>query len=129
MSKAEADVAVKAFVQRAMLVGRCARISSPVGPFPDEDTMNLGGKAENSRNAAEEPNVTKPQESPNPTYLPRELRGLSTDALEDFARRDFAAAGRYGDTGAAEIARKLDPYARLCGGVVREAMRAEMLGG
>lgn len=129
MSKAEAGVAAKALVQRAMLVGRCARSSDVVGPFPDGNTTDAVIEADYPQNAGGESDDTNAPERPSSAYLPRELRGLSTDSLEDLARRDFAAAGRYGDPVAVEMARKLDPYARLCGGVVREAMRAEMLGG
>ena len=115
VSKAEAGVAAKALVQRALLVRRYAS-----GPDPS------GKETDNSKNAEEKANDTSAQERPNSANLPQELRSLSKYGLEDLIMRDFAAAGRYGDAAAAAVARKSDPYAQLCAGVVREAMMEEM---
>ncbi len=36
--------------------------------------------------------------------------------------------GRYGNDVAREMAVRTNPYAKLCGNIVKEAMRGEMLG-
>lgn len=58
--------------------------------------------------------------------LPPELTGLEVEAIEDRARSDLEAAGRYGDQEAKKMAISANPYARLCGNIVEEAMIAEM---
>ncbi|QKX63722.1 uncharacterized protein TRUGW13939_10893 [Talaromyces rugulosus] len=58
--------------------------------------------------------------------LPLELVGLEKEAIEDKARSDLEAAGRYGDQEAKKMAISANPYARLCGNIVEEAMIAEM---
>ena len=57
--------------------------------------------------------------------LPETLKGLDRTGLEEFASKEFEVAGRYGDAEAAKMGRMLNPYARLCGSIVREAMKAE----
>ncbi|KAJ9640382.1 hypothetical protein H2199_005921 [Coniosporium tulheliwenetii] len=57
---------------------------------------------------------------------PEELRRASSDELEEMASRDFFQGGRYGDKTAQQIAVRLNPYAKMCGAIVKEAMRKEM---
>jgi len=58
--------------------------------------------------------------------VPEELRGLSKEQLEEMASKDFALGGRYGDRDARGMAVRTNPYAKMCGAVVKEAMREEM---
>jgi hypothetical protein len=60
---------------------------------------------------------------------PEKLRGLRKERLEEMASRDFALGGRYGDRLAKEMAVKTNPYAKMCGAIVKEAMREEIYGG
>lgn len=133
VSKAEAAVAAKALVQRAVLVRKYAR---GLAQFPSETPPSTSLQASNPsmgnlplqsalRPAQQQP-VTSGQCECSPRLLPRELQGLNHDAIEAFARRDLEAAGQYGDEGARDLAVRLNPYAKLCGDVVREAMRGEM---
>lgn len=54
------------------------------------------------------------------------LQGLDKNALEEMASRDFSAGGRYGNRMARQLAVQTNPYAKLCGSIVREALRKEM---
>lgn len=63
--------------------------------------------------------------SENAKYLPEELKGLTQGEMEDRARADFELAGRYGDQEAMKMAVSANPYARLCGNIVQEAMKVE----
>jgi hypothetical protein len=60
---------------------------------------------------------------------PEKLRGLRKERLEEMASGDFALGGRYGDRLAKEMAVKTNPYAKMCGAIVKEAMREEIYGG
>ena len=60
---------------------------------------------------------------------PGKLRVLRKERLEEMASRDFALGGRYGDRLAKEMAVKTNPYAKMCGAIVKEAMREEIYGG
>ena len=61
--------------------------------------------------------------------LPKQFWGLDTIDLEAMASRDFETAGRYGDKAAWEMSAATNPYARLCGEIVKKAIRAEVEGG
>ncbi|KAL6702735.1 hypothetical protein ACN47E_001017 [Coniothyrium glycines] len=54
------------------------------------------------------------------------LGGLQKSELEERASRDFAAAGRLGDEVAREMSVRTNPYKKMCGAIVREALREEM---
>lgn len=58
--------------------------------------------------------------------LPTDLRNLSQNAMEERAIIDLEMAGKYGDQEAMKMAVSANPYARLCGNIVNEAMRVEM---
>jgi hypothetical protein len=64
--------------------------------------------------------------SENTNNLPEELRRLTQSEMEDRARTDLELAGRYGDQEAMKMAVSANPYARLCGNIVQEAMRVEI---
>ena len=59
---------------------------------------------------------------------PERLRGLSADQLEEMASRDFFFGGRYGNKVAQQLAVQTNPYAKMCGAIVKEAMRKELEG-
>lgn len=61
--------------------------------------------------------------------LPKQFWGFDTTDLEAMASRDFETAGRYGSKVAWEMSAATNPYARLCGEIVKEAIRAEIEGG
>jgi len=54
------------------------------------------------------------------------LEKLSSEQLEEAASREFALGGRYGNTTAKQIAVKTNPYAKLCGVIVKEAFTKEI---
>lgn len=54
------------------------------------------------------------------------LGGLSCEGLEDAASRELALGGRYGNDTARQLAVKTNPYAKLCGSIVREALTKEI---
>jgi hypothetical protein len=57
------------------------------------------------------------------------LRRLESDQLEQMASVDFFSGGRYGNKAAQQLAVQTNPYAKMCGAIVREAMRKEVEGG
>ncbi|KAJ5550067.1 hypothetical protein N7535_001990 [Penicillium sp. DV-2018c] len=59
---------------------------------------------------------------------PERLKALSASQLEEMASRDFFFGGRYGNKVAQQLAVQTNPYAKMCGAIVKEAMRKEMEG-
>lgn len=57
--------------------------------------------------------------------LPTHLAALSGEELEEMASKDFSLGGRYGNKIAREMSIKTNPYAKMCGAIVKEAMRKE----
>lgn len=57
-----------------------------------------------------------------------ELHGLGKSELEELASGDFAAAARYGDQAAREMSVRTNPYAKMCGAIVKNALREERKG-
>jgi hypothetical protein len=53
------------------------------------------------------------------------VEGLGAAELEERASRDFAAAARYGDEVAREMSVRTNPYAKMCGAIVRNALKEE----
>jgi hypothetical protein len=51
--------------------------------------------------------------------------GKSKTDLEELASKDFAAAARYGDEVAREMSVRTNPYAKMCGAIVKNALREE----
>jgi hypothetical protein len=60
-----------------------------------------------------------------PIELKRKEVGWTRLDFEDNASRDFALAGRYGNDMAKALAVRMNPTAKLCGQIVREAIRRE----
>ncbi|KAE8151196.1 hypothetical protein BDV25DRAFT_171648 [Aspergillus avenaceus] len=59
---------------------------------------------------------------------PERLRALDADAVEEMASRDFFFGGRYGNRVAQQLAVQTNPYAKMCGAIVKEALRKEVVG-
>lgn len=57
------------------------------------------------------------------------LQGLGKERLEEMASREFERAAWFGDVVAREMAVRTNPYAKMCGAIVRKALREEMGGG
>lgn len=60
------------------------------------------------------------------TPLPPETSGITAADWEEMASKDFFLGGRYGNKIAQELSVKTNPYAKMCGEIVREAMRKEV---
>lgn len=69
--------------------------------------------------------VKKTQAPQEEAVGPDRLRGLEADQLEEMASRDFFLGGRYGNKAAQQLAVQTNPYAKMCGAIVKEAMRKE----
>lgn len=54
------------------------------------------------------------------------LQSVDKDGLEEMASRDFTLGGRYGNDTARQLAVRTNPYAKLCGSIVKEAMQKEI---
>ncbi|KIY01036.1 uncharacterized protein Z520_03702 [Fonsecaea multimorphosa CBS 102226] len=54
------------------------------------------------------------------------VNALSTEMLEEAASRELVIGGRYGNETARQLAVKTNPYAKLCGSIVREALAKEI---
>ncbi|CAG8114639.1 unnamed protein product [Penicillium olsonii] len=59
---------------------------------------------------------------------PERLRGLGSEQLEEMASQDFFFGGRYGNKVAQQLAVQTNPYAKMCGSIVKEALRKELEG-
>lgn len=56
------------------------------------------------------------------------LAGVTTSSqLEELASRDLGIAGRYGNDTARQLAVKTNPYAKLCGQIVKEILQREIV--
>jgi hypothetical protein len=53
------------------------------------------------------------------------LRSASAESVEEQASRDFAAGGENGSKEAREMAVRTNPYAKMCGAIVKEALKKE----
>lgn len=54
-----------------------------------------------------------------------EWRGKGKSDLEELASADFASAARFGDEVAREMSVRTNPYAKMCGAIVRNALKEE----
>lgn len=58
---------------------------------------------------------------------PEQLLAIaSRDQLEEMASQDFFEAGRYGNEVAKQLSVGTNPYAKMCGAIVREALKKEI---
>jgi len=58
--------------------------------------------------------------------LPTSLHGLGKNQLEEIAAINFNLGGKYGNTVARQLAVQLNPYAKMCGEIVKEALLADL---
>ena len=58
--------------------------------------------------------------------LPASLSKLDANLMEEAASRELAVGGTYGNVMAQQLSVKINPYAKLCGQIVREAQRQEV---
>lgn len=70
----------------------------------------------------------KKQNSEDGQAGPERLRGLTSDQLEEMASQDFFFGGRYGNKVAQQLAVQTNPYAKMCGAIVKEALKKELEG-
>lgn len=72
--------------------------------------------------------ATSPQHLENlvATNLPSLSGVLAPSRFEEMASRDFSIAGRYGNEVARQLAVKTNPYAKLCGQIIKEALQREI---
>lgn len=56
----------------------------------------------------------------------KEIRAASRDQIEESASGDFLVGGRYGNKIAQQMSVKTNPYAKMCGAIVKEAMQKEI---
>ncbi|KAL3479948.1 hypothetical protein BJX99DRAFT_221542 [Aspergillus californicus] len=70
----------------------------------------------------------KSDNNDNTAGIPEKLRYLGPDELEEMASRDFFFGGRYGNKVAQQMAVQTNPYAKMCGAIVKEALRKEIEG-
>lgn len=52
-------------------------------------------------------------------------QAASAESIEEQASRDFASGGKYGNREAQDMAIRTNPYAKMCGAIVREALKKE----
>ena len=143
VSKHEASVLGKAHTQRAWLLWKLvkkstsscssASSSSASPPSPSVKKEKKGSPLEENNAKEDDPTVANPSPSssttPNSQQLPAQLRGLRRADREEMASRDFAMGARYGDEDARAMAVRTSPYAKLCGEIVKEAMRGDAMRG
>jgi len=60
--------------------------------------------------------------------LPSHLQHLDADQLEELASHDFQDGGKFGNEVARQMAVMTNPYAKMCGAIVKEAMKKEIEG-
>ncbi|KAH0146675.1 hypothetical protein KCU67_g12148, partial [Aureobasidium melanogenum] len=53
------------------------------------------------------------------------LQLASAESVEEQASKDFAAGGQYGSKEARDMAVRTNPYAKMCGAIVKEALKKE----
>ncbi|KAL2070144.1 hypothetical protein VTL71DRAFT_14824 [Oculimacula yallundae] len=54
------------------------------------------------------------------------LEGTSSEDLSQMAGKEFMMGGRYGNAVAKQLAVQLNPFAKMCGQIVKEAMLADL---
>lgn len=60
--------------------------------------------------------------------LPEKYRELGPQRLEELASSEFSMGGTYGNPVARQMSVRTNPYAKMCGAIVREALQKEMEG-
>lgn len=60
------------------------------------------------------------------TWSIPEFAHFDSETLQEMASRDFALGGKYGNNTAKQLAVHTNPYAKLCGSIVKEALHREV---
>lgn len=119
VSRHEAGVLAKAYTQRACLVWNFAKQEQT---RHDQEIKHQHSDLDRAQNKLEE---TRLQENVN-ANIPEQLRAMTWEELEEVASRDFEMGGRFGSEDAREMAVRTNVHAKLCGGIVKEAMAREI---
>ncbi|KAK2871635.1 hypothetical protein FQN49_002988 [Arthroderma sp. PD_2] len=69
----------------------------------------------------------KEKEHHRRNLLPQQLQEVSDDRLEELASYDFQIGGRCGNDAAKQMAVGTNPYAKMCGAIVKDAIQAEII--
>ncbi|OJD25276.1 hypothetical protein ACJ73_03347, partial [Blastomyces percursus] len=114
LSPLHARILANAHTHRAYILYRAARALDS-NPHPPSNNNNHRSSSSSSSSAT------------TLTTLPGHLHDKSAQHLEEMASMDFQFGGRYGNEIARQMAVKTNPYAKMCGGIVKEAMRKEIM--
>ncbi|DAA74260.1 TPA_exp: Uncharacterized protein A8136_3458 [Trichophyton benhamiae CBS 112371] len=68
----------------------------------------------------------KEKEHHRRNLLPLQLQDVSDERLEELASYDFQIGGRCGNEAAKQMAVGTNPYAKMCGAIVKDAIQAEI---
>ncbi|RAO69875.1 uncharacterized protein BHQ10_005887 [Talaromyces amestolkiae] len=123
-------------------LSKAISLASPTPTDPNRDTTSVSAaqyrllsnthmhrgylllKAGKIRKEEEEnTNQTQQTERGGPEQL---LAISSRDQLEEMASQDFFEAGRYGNEVAKQLSVGTNPYAKMCGAIVKEALKKEI---
>jgi tetratricopeptide (TPR) repeat protein len=66
------------------------------------------------------------QSDPAHASIPKSVNVQNSETLEEWASRDFALAAKYGNRVGRVMAALTNPFAKMCGTIVRTALEAEM---
>lgn len=108
-----------------------AKSKFTITPDISQEQVRVLGKATCHRGyillqlAAQAPTTPSETKSSQSLRTRHQFQALSKAQLEEMASHDFAVAGRYGDKVAKEAAVALNPYARMCGAIVKNAMKED----
>ncbi|KAL1956633.1 hypothetical protein VTO42DRAFT_6980 [Malbranchea cinnamomea] len=131
VSPLAARILSNAHTHRAYLLFRASRSKRNRSDKPEtaverEEGTETGTEVAVTNGTAAQAENGVAVEPPEVAILPPNLRSLSADALEEMASYDFQQGGRYGNPIAKQLAVHTNPYAKMCGAIVRDAMRAEI---
>lgn len=110
VSPLQSRILANAHTHRAYILYKAARINS----------------SNNNNNDNEQSSATDTDGVTRSSLLPPTLQDASADQLEEMASFDFQAGGRYGNPVAKQMAVHTNPYAKMCGAIVKDAMKAEI---
>lgn len=121
VSRLHGTVLASAHIQRGKIFWQAAAAAAAAARLKQAQ-KNSGDVSDNP------PDGNRPRQDPQDPQDPHDLRAvqdMDSEMLEELANREFELAGRYGNEQARTMATLTNPYGRLCGGIVQEAMRAD----
>jgi hypothetical protein len=115
-------------LSRAISLLRPPLATSPVSPLQARILSNAHTHRAYLlyRASRSKPSTNETEMAPELAILPAHLRSLGHERLEEMASWDFQQGGRYGNPVAKQLAVHTNPYAKMCGAIVRDAMKAEI---